>query len=180
MEPEPSTPEELDALEGLIDGWAAEQLAENPTVDAVERDTESGDRRWFVRLLGEEKAVFTVWIWLRQRTLHLETYFMPAPEENEAQLYEQLLRRNDRLVGMHFSIGLEDAFHEQTILAYDMNDQALPIPHGAPLRLRVERQLGYKMAKYIMRIEAVADFGQIAGGRGGFWEDRGYEWYAGI
>jgi DMSO/TMAO reductase YedYZ molybdopterin-dependent catalytic subunit len=61
-----------------------------------------------------------------------------------------------------------------------MNGQALPIPHGAPLRLRVERQLGYKMAKYVMGIEAVKDVGLIRGGRGGFWEDRGYEWYAGI
>jgi DMSO/TMAO reductase YedYZ molybdopterin-dependent catalytic subunit len=78
------------------------------------------------------------------------------------------------------SIGLEDAFHEQTILAYAMNDRTLPIAHGAPLRLRVERQLGYKMAKYVMRIEAVESLGRIRGGRGGFWEDLGYEWYAGI
>ena len=62
----------------------------------------------------------------------------------------------------------------------DERSGALPIPHGAPLRLRVERQLGYKMAKYVMRIEAVEDFAGIRGGRGGFWEDRGYEWYAGI
>jgi len=78
------------------------------------------------------------------------------------------------------SIGLADAFHAQTILAYEMNDQTLPIAHGAPLRLRVERQLGYKMAKYVMRIEAVDGFARIRGGRGGFWEDLGYEWYAGI
>jgi DMSO/TMAO reductase YedYZ molybdopterin-dependent catalytic subunit len=78
------------------------------------------------------------------------------------------------------SIGLEDAFHQQTILAYDMNDAPLPIPHGAPIRMRVERQLGYKMAKYVMRIEAVHDIRTIRGGRGGYWEDLGYEWYAGI
>jgi DMSO/TMAO reductase YedYZ molybdopterin-dependent catalytic subunit len=78
------------------------------------------------------------------------------------------------------SIGLADAFHPQTILAYEMNDQVLPIAHGAPLRLRVERQLGYKMAKYVMRIEAVSQIAGIRGGRGGFWEDLGYEWYAGI
>ena len=78
------------------------------------------------------------------------------------------------------SIGLADAFHAQTILAYEMNDQTLPIAHGAPLRLRVERQLGYKMAKYVMRIEAVDGLARIRGGRGGFWEDLGYEWYAGI
>ena len=78
------------------------------------------------------------------------------------------------------SIGLEDAFHEQTILAYEMNDRTLPIAHGAPLRLRVERQLGYKMAKYIMRVELVESFAHIGGGNGGYWEDQGYEWYAGI
>lgn len=78
------------------------------------------------------------------------------------------------------SIDLEDARHPQTILAYEWNDQALPIPYGAPLRLRVERQLGYKMAKYLRSIELVESFEHIAGGKGGYWEDRGYEWYAGI
>ena len=78
------------------------------------------------------------------------------------------------------SIDLVDAYHEQTILAYEMNDRVLPVAHGAPLRLRVERQLGYKMAKYVMGIELVERFEDIEGGRGGYWEDRGYEWYAGI
>ncbi len=78
------------------------------------------------------------------------------------------------------SIDLIDAFHPQTILAYDMNGAPLSVPHGAPLRLRVERQLGYKHAKYVQRIEVVSNFMMIQGGRGGFWEDRGYEWYAGI
>ncbi len=78
------------------------------------------------------------------------------------------------------SIGMEDAFHPQTILAYEMNDETLPVPHGAPLRVRIERQLGYKMAKYIMRIDAVESFEGLGRGKGGFWEDRGYEWYAGI
>lgn len=83
--------------------------------------------------------------------------------------------------GLYYeSIDLVDAFHEQTILAYEMNGAVLPVKHGAPLRLRVERQLGYKHAKYVMRIEAVESFAHIAGGQGGFWEDRGYEWYAGI
>jgi DMSO/TMAO reductase YedYZ molybdopterin-dependent catalytic subunit len=78
------------------------------------------------------------------------------------------------------SLDLVDAFDPQTILAYEFNDRVLPIPHGAPLRLRAERQLGYKMAKYVMRIQAVEGFAQIGGGNGGYWEDRGYEWYAGI
>ncbi|MGR9225797.1 molybdopterin-binding protein [Rhizobium leguminosarum] len=78
------------------------------------------------------------------------------------------------------SIDLVDAFHPQTILAHTMNGRDLEVAHGAPLRLRVERQLGYKQAKYLTGIEAVADLGQLYGGNGGFWEDRGYEWYAGI
>jgi DMSO/TMAO reductase YedYZ molybdopterin-dependent catalytic subunit len=78
------------------------------------------------------------------------------------------------------SIDLAGAYHPQTILAYEMNDHVLPIPYGAPIRLRDERQLGYKMAKYIMRIELVESFATIRGGRGGYWEDQGYEWYAGI
>ncbi len=75
---------------------------------------------------------------------------------------------------------MDDARHEQTILAYELNGAMLPVPNGAPIRLRVERQLGYKHAKYVMRIELVASFDHIAGGRGGYWEDRGYQWFAGI
>ncbi len=79
------------------------------------------------------------------------------------------------------SIDLVDAYHPQTILAYGMNDEDLPIGHGAPLRLRVERQLGYKHAKFVMRIEAVGSLNGIGGGRGGYWEDVGfYDWYAGV
>lgn len=79
------------------------------------------------------------------------------------------------------SIDLIDAFHPQTILAYALNDSPLPVRNGAPLRLRAERHLGYKQAKYVMRIEAVADLAGIQGGRGGYWEDvAGYDWYAGI
>ncbi|MET0256645.1 MAG: molybdopterin-binding protein [Luteibacter sp.] len=78
------------------------------------------------------------------------------------------------------SIDLLDAYHPQTILAYGMNGKDLPVAHGAPLRLRVERQLGYKHAKYVMRIEVVDSFASLFGGKGGYWEDRGYEWYGGI
>ncbi|OON61027.1 molybdopterin-binding protein [Massilia sp. KIM] len=78
------------------------------------------------------------------------------------------------------SIDLVDAFHPQTLLAYGMNGAELGVGHGAPLRLRVERQLGYKQAKYLMRIELVDSFRHLGDGKGGYWEDRGYEWYAGI
>jgi len=76
------------------------------------------------------------------------------------------------------SIDLIDAFHPQTLLAYAMNGKPLEVAHGAPVRLRVERQLGYKHAKYVMRLEIVSSFAGIGRGKGGFWEDRGYEWYA--
>jgi DMSO/TMAO reductase YedYZ molybdopterin-dependent catalytic subunit len=78
------------------------------------------------------------------------------------------------------SIDLIDARHPQTILAYGLNGKPLPVENGAPLRVRVERQLGYKMPKYVHKIELISGFASIGGGRGGYWEDNGYDWYAGI
>ena len=79
------------------------------------------------------------------------------------------------------SIDLVDAFHPQTILAWQMNGERLPIGHGAPVRMRIERQLGYKQAKFVQGIEAVESLDGIYGGKGGYWEDVArYEWYAGI
>jgi DMSO/TMAO reductase YedYZ molybdopterin-dependent catalytic subunit len=94
-----------------------------------------------------------------------------------------VFRCADDMGGGYFyyeSIDLADAFHPQTILAYALNGQPLPVAHGAPIRLRVERQLGYKQAKYVMRIQVVDSFAPLSGGKGGFWEDQGYAWYAGI
>jgi DMSO/TMAO reductase YedYZ molybdopterin-dependent catalytic subunit len=78
------------------------------------------------------------------------------------------------------SIDLADGRHRQTILAYGMNGRPLPVENGAPLRVRVERQLGYKMPKYLRKIELVDSFGRIGKGRGGYWEDNGYDWFGGI
>jgi DMSO/TMAO reductase YedYZ molybdopterin-dependent catalytic subunit len=78
------------------------------------------------------------------------------------------------------SIDLIDALHPQTILAYAMNGSPLPVANGAPLRLRVERQLGYKMAKYVHTIELTDSLMNLGSGKGSYWADRGYEWYAGI
>ena len=78
------------------------------------------------------------------------------------------------------SITLTEARHPQSLLAYDMNDAPLTVPHGAPLRARLERKLGYKMAKYIVGLELVATLDGIGGGNGGYWEDRGYQWHGGI
>ena len=78
------------------------------------------------------------------------------------------------------SCDMDDAFHPQTIVAHLLNGGPLPERNGAPLRMRIERQLGYKHAKYLTRIEAVATLDGLYGGNGGYWEDRGYQWYAGI
>ena len=89
----------------------------------------------------------------------------------------------DKLDGTDYyeSIDLIDAFHPQTIVAHALNGAPLPVANGAPLRMRIERQLGYKHAKYLKAIEAVASLDDISGGKGGYWEDRaGYQWYAGI
>jgi len=105
----------LDDLRARIDGWLNEFAANNPMVAAIDRgtsdDTPLGEPRWYVRMIGDEKDFVTVWLTLGQRTLRYETYVMPAPEENQVAVMEMLLRRNDQLIGAHFSIGQEDAVY---------------------------------------------------------------------
>jgi DMSO/TMAO reductase YedYZ molybdopterin-dependent catalytic subunit len=94
-----------------------------------------------------------------------------------------VFRCADVLYGRDYyeSIDMVDAYHPQTIIAHSLNGEPLPEKNGAPLRMRIERQLGYKQAKYVKAIEAVTSFDQIGQGKGGFWEDvAGYQWYAGI
>ena len=107
MSDRPATPEELAALRALIDRWVARERAENELLVNVEE--QPADSRWIVRMRGEEKTLIVVWLTLRQRTLHFDSYFMPAPEENIEACYEYLLRTNSRLFAMRFAIGLEDA-----------------------------------------------------------------------
>ncbi|NIR39998.1 MAG: hypothetical protein GWN79_20960 [Actinobacteria bacterium] len=108
MESPPASPEELAELERRIDGWLAAEAAENPTIEAVERG--DGDEvRWFVRMRGDEKDVWTVWLTLGQRTLRFETFLMPSPEANREAVFEQLLRRNRKLTGLSLQIGEEEA-----------------------------------------------------------------------
>ena len=95
-------------VERQIDEWLAAMRRHNETIVAIDRG-EVDEYRWYLRMRGVEKEFTTVWITLGQRTLRYETYVMPAPEENAVQLYESLLRRNEKLVGAHFSIGIEDA-----------------------------------------------------------------------
>ena len=98
----------VSALAVQIDGWLADMAAANAAIEAVDRG-DGDEHRWYVRLRGEEKEHITVWLTLGQRTLQYEAYVMPAPQENIAQVYELALRRNEKLVGAHFAIGVEDA-----------------------------------------------------------------------
>jgi DMSO/TMAO reductase YedYZ molybdopterin-dependent catalytic subunit len=102
----------------------------------------------------------------------------PSPAARYAVFYCADI--DDEGVAYYESMALEDLYHPQTILAYELNGKPLDVPHGAPLRLRFERQLGYKHAKYVMGIGLVDSLAGIGGGKGGYWEDQGYEWYAGI
>ena len=95
-------------IERQIDEWLSGFAATNPAIVAVDRG-EADELRWYVRMRGDEKEFITVWLTLGQRTLRYEAYVMPAPEENAESLYENLLRRNERLIGLHFAIGIEDA-----------------------------------------------------------------------
>jgi len=99
----------LARFEADISAWLADFAADNPVVEAIDRGEEAGEARWYVRMAGEEKDHITIWLTLGQRTLRYEAYVMPAPEENAAEVYEMALRRNERLVGAHFAIGVEDA-----------------------------------------------------------------------
>lgn len=101
-------PAALAAVQDSIDAWLADLDAAHDHILAVDR-TDDGGVRWYVRMRGEDKEFTTVWLSLGQRTLRYETYVIPAPEENAGELYEHLLRRNNTLVGAHFSIGVEDA-----------------------------------------------------------------------
>lgn len=117
--------EQLDEVETRISSWLMDELATNPIVAAVERG-ERSERRWYVRVLGESKDVFTIWFTLGQRTLQYETYVMPAPDENHAQFYEHLLRRNRKITGMSFCIGEEDAvFLAGSLPVHAINEREL-------------------------------------------------------
>ena len=117
------------------------------------------------------------WKGVRLATLLERVGVKPAARYVVVHCFDALKEGGDKY---YESLDLEDALHEQTILAYDLNDERLPVTNGAPLRLRIERQLGYKAAKYVRRLELVKGFDAIGRGKGGYWEDRGYEWYAGI
>jgi hypothetical protein len=103
--------ESLAVLERQIDEWLGNLRSTNSAIVAIDHaEPEPAFRsRWYVRMVGESKEFTTIWITLGQRTLRYETYVMPAPEENALEVFDNLLRRNEKLIGAHFSIGAEDA-----------------------------------------------------------------------
>ena len=131
----------LARIERQIDEWLSHAKANNELILAVDRSTDQ-EIRWYVRMSGQEKEFTTVWLTLGQRTLRFETYVMPAPEENAQALYESLLRRNEKLVGAHFSIGQEDAvFLRGEIPLAALNEQELDRAIGT-LYSTVEQSFG--------------------------------------
>ena len=131
----------LELLDRQITSWLMSMMERNDTIVAVDRG-EPDEHRWYVRMHGEEKEFTTVWFTLGQRTLQFETYVMPAPEENAQVLYESLLRRNEKLVGAHFSIGQEDAvFLRGEIPLAALNEQELDRAIGT-LYSTVEQSFG--------------------------------------
>ena len=131
----------LARIERQIDEWLSHAKANNELILAVDRSTDQ-EIRWYVRMSGQEKEFTTVWLTLGQRTLRFETYVMPAPEENSQVLYESLLRRNEKLVGAHFSIGQEVAvFLRGEIPVAALNEQELDRAIGT-LYSTVEQSFG--------------------------------------
>lgn len=94
--------------------------------------------------------------------------------------YDNIQRTLSGDILYYTSSDLIDAYHPQSILSYGLNDQVLPVANGAPVRLRIERALGYKQPKYLHTVELVDDLSSFGKGRGGYWEDTGYDWYGGI
>jgi DMSO/TMAO reductase YedYZ molybdopterin-dependent catalytic subunit len=119
--------------------------------------------------------------WKGVRLSHLLNLAQVKPEARFVVFHcLDQMDENDAGTMYYESVDLDDAFHEQTILAWELNGKPVPVENGAPLRARIERQLGYKQPKYLYRVELVTGFDQIAGGKGGYWEDQGYNWYGGI
>ena len=104
-----ASPGERAQCEAVIERWAAARLAEGGAVVAVDRQSDLG--RWYLRLRAEEKDFVTVWLTIRQRTMHHDAQVMPAPEVNVEQTFEYLLRRNTDLHQMRFALGVEDAVY---------------------------------------------------------------------
>jgi len=99
-------------LDEIVSTWAQQWRAS--ALLGVEHQTLPDDRghfHWLIRLKGEEKDVITLWLSLRQRTVHVETEVTPAPEENRETLFRYLLVKNAELRELHLAIGPEDGIY---------------------------------------------------------------------
>lgn len=105
---------------------------------------------------------------------------LARPRQNARYVVFHCFDRDANDTEYYESLSLEQAAHPQTILALRQNGKAIAVDRGAPVRLKVPTQLGYKSAKWVKRIEVAASLHPTGGGNGGYWEDQGYEWYAGI
>ena len=109
MTAEIATPDDVAACDAAIERWTDAQRSEGGALVAVDRQPALG--RWYLRLRGEEKDFVTIWLTVRQRTLHHEAQVMPAPEVNVERTLEYLMRRNADLCQMRFALGAEDAVY---------------------------------------------------------------------
>ena len=179
----PDTPHYQQLLEGQFMDWrlTVDGLVEHPLALSLDEIKTMPSRTQITRHdCVEGWSAIGQWTGVQLSRILDMAQLKPEARYLVFHCMDDLLGSRDGSGLYYESIDLVDAYHPQTIMAYSMNGQVLPIRHGAPLRLRVERQLGYKMAKYVERIEVVESFTKMGIGKGGFWEDRGYEWYAGI
>lgn len=98
---------ELAPIVEVVDGWVTGLATDLDAVDAVER-LGGATQRWFVRMIGDTRGPFTVWIELRQRRVHFETYVAPYPVSQHQRFFEYFLRKNARSAPIRFGIGVED------------------------------------------------------------------------
>lgn len=98
----------LAAAEEVLTAELERLLSEFDAVAAVDEDEDEDVRRWYLRLEATERDFVTIWLTLKERMLHYETFFMPSPVENREALWSYLLRLNRMSVGAHFAIGEED------------------------------------------------------------------------
>ena len=179
----PRTPEYRELLETQFADWrlTVDGLVERPLSLSLDELKAMPSRTQItLHCCDEGWSAIGQWTGVELRRLLLAAGLKPEARYIVFHCMDELVRSRDRSGVYYESLDLFDAFHPQTILAYGMNGQPLPVPHGAPLRLRVERQIGYKNAKYVTRVEAVDRLDRLGKGKGGFWEDRGYQWYAGL
>jgi DMSO/TMAO reductase YedYZ molybdopterin-dependent catalytic subunit len=124
--------------------------------------------------------------WKGPQLAHVLAMAKPKPAARYAVFYcmdpmaDQYTDNIEAAPFYYETLDLLEATHPQTILAYELNGQTLPKENGAPVRVRAERQLGYKQAKYVERIVLVENYAHIQGGKGGYWEDQGYTAWGGI